>query len=250
MTAHENLQLRQGNVALTYLVSQYPADAKVRKLIEALPSFGAALYRDAQEEARKMLIAGCENRLTRIVTRIAAAISGNSTKETGLANSLFDLESAVFFREVTEYIGDNTIASLLTDALLYQVTGFEAASPTEEQVLYGGTHNVRGIQKFQIAGKLMPRIADIEGWTFGSEYSAIISGRPKDFSNVIKGAFLSLPRRARVRAHVRYLLYGTTPTKAEQEAMEQWLKDGIEILKKLSSQVTATLKQQTPNSRA
>src|SRR6266436_1573453 len=123
----------------------------------------ANLYRDAQEEARKILSVGGRNSLTGIAKRIAAAISDPSAKETALANSLFDLQLAVFFRELTEYVGDNPTASLLTDALLYQATGFEAASATQEQILHYGTHNTRGIEKFQLARKLMPHVQDIEG---------------------------------------------------------------------------------------
>lgn len=245
MGSHQNLQLRPGNAALSYLIAHYSPDAKLQKVIDSLPSFGVELYGEAQEEARKILSLNHGNQVARIAKRVAAAISGPSAKETALANSLFDLELAVFFREVTEYTGDNAIASLLTDALLYQVAGVEPASATEEEVLDSGTHHVRGIQKFQVARKLMPHIADIEGWTFGKEYSAIISDSPKDFANVTGGAFLSLSRRVQARAHVRYLLYGTLPTKTEQQAMEQWIKDRIEILKKLGSEVRATVNRQT-----
>jgi hypothetical protein len=245
MASHQNLQLRPGSAALSHLVAHYSPDAKLQKVIDSLPSFGVELYSEVQQEARKILSVDHGNQIARIAKRVAVPVSGASAKETTLANSLFDLELAVFFREVTKYIGDNAIASLLTDALLYQATGVEPASATEEEVLDSGTHNVRGIQKFQVARKLMPHIADIEGWTFGKEYSAIISGRPKDFANAIEGAFFSLSRRVQARVHVRYLLYGTLPTKTEQQAMEQWFKDGIEILKKLGSEVTATVNRQT-----
>jgi hypothetical protein len=241
MASHQNLQLRPGNAALSHLVAHYSPDAKLQKVIDSLPSFGVELYGEAQQEARKILSVDHRNQVARIVKRVVAAVSGASAKETALANSLFDLQLAVFFRELTEYVADEAIASLLTDALLYQATGFEAASATQEQILHYGTHDTRGIEKFQMARKLMPHVQDIEGWVFGSEYSAIVSGRPKHFANVTEGTFFSLPRRVSARIHIRYLLYGTLPTKTEQEAMEQWVKDGIEILKKTSSQVGMTV---------
>ena len=67
----------------------------------------------------------------------------------------------------------------------------------------------------------------------------IVSGSPKAFHKVIQGALFSLSRRVQARVHVRYLLYGTLPTKAEQQTMEQWLKDGTDILKKLVDQLRA-----------
>lgn len=222
-------------------MSRNLSDVKLRKLINSIPTFGVELYCEAKEEAQKILSARRGTRLARLVSRI----SGASSKEMPLANSLFDLYLAVFFREVAEYVRDNTVASLLTDALAYQVTGVEAGSVTEQQVLDCRTHDTRGIQKYQVAKKLMPHIRDIEGWTFGSEYSLIISGRPKDFAKVIEGAMFSLSRRVKARAHVRYLLYGTLPTKTEQQAMEQWLKDGTETLKELASRVTAPVNRKT-----
>jgi hypothetical protein len=230
---HQNLNLRPGNAALTDLVARYLPDAKLQKVVDSLPSFGAKLHDEAQQEARKILSAGRGG----LFARLASRMLGASPSETALANSLFDLYLAVFFREVTKYVDDNTIASLLTDALAYQATGVETGSVTEQQILACRTGDTRGIQKFQMAKTLMPHIQDIEGWTFGSEYSAIVCGRPKDFSKVIQGALFSLSRRVMARVHVRYLLYGTLPTKTEEEAMEQWLKDGSEILKKLVSQV-------------
>ena len=152
----EQQGLRPGNAALSDLICHYSLDAKGQHIVDSLPNFAGELYRDAQQEARKILNAGTRNSPMGIGRRIAAAISGPSAKERALANSLFDLQLAVFFEELTEYLGDNAITSLLTDALLYQATGFEPDSATEEQILYYGTHNTRGIEKFQIARKLMP----------------------------------------------------------------------------------------------
>src|SRR5712691_6730532 len=121
--------------------------------------------------------------MLRVARRLAALVSGSrSAKETALANSVVDLQLTVFFRELSTYVGDNEIASVLVDALLYQATGCEARSPTSDELLFLGTHNARGIHKFQVALKKTPRIAAVEARVFGKEFGAIVFGSPMDIA--------------------------------------------------------------------
>jgi hypothetical protein len=167
MNAHQASGLRAGNRALNYLVSHYPRGAKLQTVIDSLPKFADELYGDAREAACGLLRSHTPNPLARIARGIVAAVSGGGTKETALANCVFDLQLTAFFSEFTKYFGDNDVASVVVDALLYQATGFDAGSLTEEQLLFAGTHEVRGIHKFQVARKSKPHIGDIEAWTFG-----------------------------------------------------------------------------------
>jgi hypothetical protein len=112
--------------------------------------------------------------------------------------------------------------------LLYQATGSEAGSPTEEELLDSVTQNVRGIQKFQAARKSMPHIGDIEAWIFGREFSAIVSGEPKDISNIVSVSPFSLIARVRSHWHIRYLLYGVLPTEEEKQALEDAVRNRLE----------------------
>ncbi len=209
---------------MNYLVAHFPQDAKLQTVVDSLPKFAGELYADAQEAARTLLRSHTPNPLTRIVRGIVAAVSGASAKQTALANCIFDLQLTVFFSEFSKHFGNNDVASVLVDALLYQATGFEAASPTEEQLLFAGTHDVRGIHKFQVARKSKPHIGDIEAWTFGKEFSAIVSGSPMDIAYIVSASPFSLVARVRARWHIRNLLYGTLPTKEDEQALEAALK--------------------------
>ena len=224
MSTQQAIGLRAGNRALSYLVPHYPQDAKLQTVVDSLPTFAGELYGDAREAARTLLSSHTPNPLTRFARAIAAAVSGPSAKETALANCIFDLQLTVFFTEFSKHFGDNDVASVLVDALLYQATGFEAGSPTEEQLLFAGTHDTRGIHKFQVARRSKPHIGDIEAWTFGKEFSAIVSGSPMDIAYIVSVSPFSLVARVRARWHIRYLLYGRPPTKEDEQALEAALK--------------------------
>jgi hypothetical protein len=225
MSADHNSAFREANKALSYLLAHYsPMDPKLQAITDSLPRFADGLYREAQDAARTLLRSNTQNPLLRAVRGISAAITGASAKETALANSIFDLQLTVSFTELKEHLGDNDIASVLVDALLYQATGLEAGSPTEEELLFAGTQNTRGIHKFQVARKSKPLIGDVEAWTFGKEYSAIISGSPLDIAYIVSVSAFSLVARVRARWHIRYLLYRTSPTKEDKQALEAALK--------------------------
>src|SRR5439155_17952824 len=87
------------------------------------------------------------NALVRIVRAFGAAASGTSAKEAALANSIFDLHLGVAFAQVAEYLGDNALASLFVDALLYQATGFESRPATEDEIFSYGDAEHKGPSK-------------------------------------------------------------------------------------------------------
>jgi hypothetical protein len=234
MTWRISRQVRAGNKALSNLIAQCsPTDAKLQRLIDSLPNFATELYGAAQDEARKLLRSGASNTFARIIRAIGVALSGSNTQEAALANSTFDLHLTTFLAELMEYLNDNTVASTFVDALLYEATGFESGVVTDERVLFYGTYNTRGIQKFEHGRRLMPHIKDIEGWMFGSEYSAIVCGSPKDITKVFPAAFFSVASRARAYFHIRYLLYDRLPTKAEEQAAEAWLREGTQVVEEM-----------------
>jgi hypothetical protein len=233
MNATHDSELRAGNRALNYLVAHYsPMDAKLQSLTVLLPKFSSVLYHNALEGAQTLLRNHTANPLIRFARGIAGAVSGATTKETELANCIFDLQLTVFFTELTKYLNNNEVASILGDALLYQATGCEASSPTEDELVFAGTQNRRGIQKFQDARKSMPDIPAIEAWIFGKEYSVIISGAPARATQVMSVGPFSLGVRVRARWHIRRLIYGTPPTKDDEQALVRDIKQQEAIVQR------------------
>jgi hypothetical protein len=225
VSTQQNSELRAGNRALSYLVSHYsPMDAKLQAFTDSFRKFSDELYRDAHKAARTLLLSHTPNPLMGSASGVDAAVFGGSDQETALANSIFDLQLTGIFAELKQHFGDNEIASALVDALLYQATGYEAGSPTEEELLFAGTHNTRGIHKFQVAHKRKPHIGDIQAWTFGKEFSAIVYDSPLDIAHIVSVSPFSMVARVRARWHIRYLLYGTPPTEEDKQVLEAALE--------------------------
>jgi hypothetical protein len=215
---------------LGYLVSRYsPMDPKLQALTDSLPKFGDELYSYAEDEARNLLRSPTLNPLKRVARGIAAAVSGGSAKQRLLVNCIFDLHLTVFSLVFMEHLGDSDSASALVDALLYQATGSEPASPAEDEeaVSDAVTQNVRGIHKFLVARKTMGHLGDVEGWIFGREFSAIVSGDSRDIAKIVSVSTFCLATRVYARWHIRYLLYGVMPTEEDKQALEVSLKNQV-----------------------
>jgi hypothetical protein len=192
---------------------------------------GHDLYAFAQETAKRLLeAAGTEQGAPSLFRFFSRA---KSKKKTTLSKSVFDVQLTVFFNEIYQHLGDKQIASAITDALLYDATGHEAGAVTPEQLQDEGTQHARGIQKYQLARKEFAHIGDTDGWTFGKEYSGIVSGSPSDIAYVVSVSPESLIIRVHSKWLIRELLYGTPPTRAEKEALDAALKRDEERLTEL-----------------
>jgi hypothetical protein len=195
-------------------------DSKLVFLVESLTTIADELYHDSQAAARSLLKANTRNPLIRIVRGVVMLSGSLTPRGITLTNCIFDLALTSYFNEVFQYIQDKKVASVLVDALLYQATGYEPSSPTLDDILDLGTENARGIHKFQLAHEAMPHIGDIEAWIFGKEFAAIMVNDPGNLAHIIPVAPFSLIFRAKARWRIRYLLYGTLPTRQEREALE------------------------------
>jgi hypothetical protein len=176
-------ELRPKNRALEYLVQHHQTtEPKLRLVANALPQLASALYAEAEQSAMNLLMSENKSPLAKSVAKLFGL--RRSSKQTLLANCIFDLQLSSCFGEFSKYFENHEIASLVIDALLYQATGLEATSPADDEILLG-TQNARGIHKFQVAKRKMPHIASIESWMFGKEYGAIKYDRPMEIGNIL-----------------------------------------------------------------
>jgi hypothetical protein len=233
--------LRVGNRALDYLLSRFqPHGASTKAAIDALPRIATVLFGDAQDDARRLLsnapelVSDRRVSVMRAVKSIGGWLSGAThRKEQALAESIFDLQLTSVFTELCTYVDNKEIASLLVDALVFQATGKEAGCPRQDELLLS-TQNVRGIGKFTLAHQKTPHIGDIEAWTFGKEFGAIVFDSPMDIINIIAVSSFSLIYRVRAQWSVKFLLYGTRPTEADKSALDEMLKKQAEGLQKMT----------------
>jgi hypothetical protein len=214
--------VRPGNKALDCLVNTYSdRNEKFAHLVTCLPNVAASLFSDAKKTS--------ESLLQRIDTR--EGVSQMFLDKCGtLADCVFDLMLVPCFEEIAGYCGDNELASVFVDALLYQATGREPGLPTEAQVLDEGTHHAHGIAKYKIARHYITSISDLAGWIFGKEYAVIVEGDAKDLARIMAVAPLSLAYRQCARWKVKYFLYGTLPSEDEQQKLSSAVEGSFETL--------------------
>ena len=243
--------LRPSNRALDFLISHnQPMDDKLKKLIDDLPRITDGLYSYAQESAVGLVVGLSSNRLVRVGKRLLAIFSGTHRhKVTPLTLCIFDLQMSAVFSTLLKHLGGKEAASVLVDAMVYQATGSESNSPTEAQLMYEGTQNVRGIHKYQLTHQKFPHFADSEGWAFGKEYSAIQTGSPMDIAYVVSVSSFSLLMRIRASWMMRYFLYGTRPTKEEQDSLQELLDKQEEDFKKMIDSLSAGADKSAATSR-
>jgi len=218
MTTATNHQFREGNRSLDYLITNYqPLDPKVAALVELIPKVAEELYSQARKNATLDCFTGTTNPVSSVIRMLGGA---SSDRQTLLIQCIFDLILTVYFQEVYEYCADKEVASLLTDSLLYQATGLKPSSPTELQIREEGTHTIRGIHKFALADKQMSHIGDIVAWIFGKEIAAL-QGTTRDMAIILSVAPISVMLRAHAKWAIRYFLYGTLPTKADERNLDE-----------------------------
>jgi hypothetical protein len=213
--------LRLGNRALDYLISRYePMSVETKRLVETLPNIAAQLNNEADNGAKNLM----SSQSASVVGRFFRRITGSAKQQSLLARCLVDVMLTVYFDEVLAYSGDKELSSLLVDSLLYQATGCESSSPTESDILDGGTQNARGIHKFVMGRKLMPHIGDMTAWLFGKEVAAL-DGKPNEIGIILSVAPFSIMVRGHAKWTTRHFLYGSSPTEAEQLAFETLLTE-------------------------
>lgn len=220
--------LRPGNKALDYIVNNY-ADRgeKFAYLVRWLPNLAAQLSSEAKQTS--------ENLLLRVPRENGDQVF--SDRSGILADCVLDLMLVPCFGEIAGYCGDNELASLFVDALLYQATGHETEPPTESQVLDDGTHHTHGIAKYKIARRYITSIPDLEGWIFGKEYAAIVEGNARDLARIMAVAPLTLAYRQCARWTVKYFLYGTLPSEDEQQKLNSAVQNSFEMIAQTFRQI-------------
>jgi hypothetical protein len=110
----ETAALRPGNKALDYIVNNSSdRGEKFAYLVRYLPDFAALLSREAKKASEALL--QCDNPQESI-DQVFPDKSGV------LGDCVFDLMLVPCFGEIARYCGDNELASVFVDALLYQST--------------------------------------------------------------------------------------------------------------------------------
>jgi len=211
--------MRTGNRALTYLLAKHqPFDAKTQKAADSIAAIAKDFLFLANESAKPLVQPHTEGFFQKLLKR------GAMTK--ALAQSIMDLQLTVAFNEFQNFVGDAAIASLLTDAVLFEAIGQEATSPTETDMLVGSTKDVRGIHKFMLAYKKYPHIGDTDAWAFGKEYAHIVSGCALDIAHIASVASVTISIRVHAKWAMRLVLAGTPPTDEERKNLDKLMKDG------------------------
>src|SRR5690242_967714 len=111
-------KLRPGNRALDHVVSNYPDSPAVSHLVQSIPTF-ASLLRDHADETADTLFQSAN-----LSSRLLSKFNG---KRKLLGDCIIDLMLVPCFDELTKYCGDNELASLFVDVIVFEATGSEAS---------------------------------------------------------------------------------------------------------------------------
>ena len=164
--------LRDGNRPLDHLLARYNGKHPhhIRRLSKDLPLYGDFLHR--------------------IVLKETALIQHTWDKvleepvQYDLSLSMFDFILSVYCDRVYQFLDhDKQAPLLLADALLFQVTGQDASTADEGDILHGRTHTMRGIHKFHLLSQIKRKQsfsiqADARGWLLRTEIARILCGGP------------------------------------------------------------------------
>ena len=215
--------LRDGNRALDRLLSDYVGrhPHHVRRLGNDLPIYGDLLYGITAKETVLLL------QTRNIVVEEAIQYE--------LSLSIFDFILRAYCAEVFQFLDHDKQASfLLTDALLFQVSGQDASTVKEGDILGGRSHKIRGIQKFFLI-KQMKRSqtfnpqGDAGSWLLGVETARILCGGP-DLSVELQIAARSPLVRYDASATVKLLLYNEQPSAIKRIKLEEDYENGLNNL--------------------
>jgi hypothetical protein len=220
-------KIRDGNRALQQLLSR-GLGPEAQVVIEKLPELAHSLFFCARRLAANLLKEQLDpgSRFTRLTKSL---VTGHGTARTHLATCIFDLELTAVFNRLIEDLGDNTVASLFVDALLYQATGHEASlSPEDAPIFNGNTHEIRGIHKYQVAAKKFAHIGDSDAWAFGKEFSSIASDNPANIYYIVEAVPYSILARARAKWIYNSVVHGVKHTEEEEHALQHSIKEQSE----------------------
>lgn len=215
-------KLRAGNCALDYIRAHYTLSSELADLVDCLPPLAFVLRNQAKREASELWDGGAG-----LTLRLFGKVSG---KYRLLTNCIIDLMLVPCFNEMFKSGKDEKLTSLLVDAALYEATGCEAGTPTESEILDEGTQRVRGVSKYALGRKYL-RVADVEGWMFGKEYAALMTGNPKDLPYIVAVRPYTVRIRGVGKLIAKYWLYGTEFAETDLERVSRRVDDARKKLR-------------------
>lgn len=112
------------------------------------------------------------------VPGLANELYGESAKYTAalgisdpaFADCVFDLQLTGVFEKAMIFTGNENLASLFVDAMIFKATGKSPSEPTVDEINAGLTDKCRGVNKYAMARKYLP-VRDPGALLFGREYA-------------------------------------------------------------------------------
>jgi len=212
--------LRDGNRPLDRLLVRYNGKHPhhIRRLSKDLPIYGDMLHGIALKE-------------TVLMQHMRDKVLEESVQNE-LSLSMFDFILSVYCDRVYQFLDyDKQAPLLLADALLFQVTGQDASTANEGDILHGRTHTMRGIHKFLLLSKIKRKQsfsiqADARSWLLGVEIARILCGSP-DLSVEHQVMARTALIRYDASAVVRLLLYNEPPNITKRTELEREYEENL-----------------------
>ena len=171
-----------------------PQTAVTAGLIAAVPGLATELYGVAVEGARRL-----------------------GSSDTDSIECIIDLMVVGAVARAGNFTGDQNLASLFADALIFEATGKNPTEPTVSEMIAGRTRKYRGISKYALACRHL-RMRDPVVSLFGNEY-AIGKGNVSNEDDLVRGTLLALHLRQAGEWATDIALTGKAPTSEEMDAV-------------------------------
>jgi hypothetical protein len=212
--------LRDGNRPLDRLLVRYNGKHPhhIRRLSKDLPIYGDLLHGIASKE-------------TALIQHTWDKVLEESVQH-ALSLSMFDFVLSVYCDRVFQFLDhDKQAPLLLADALLFQVTGQDASTANEGDILHGRTHTIRGIHKFLLLSQIKRKQSfsiqtDARSWLLGVEIARILCGGP-DLSVEHQVMARAALIRYDASAVVRLLFYNEPPNTTKRTELEKEYEENL-----------------------
>jgi len=173
-----------------------PQTAITAGLIAAVPGLATELHREAAQQAKVLGIT-----------------------DPAFTDCVFDLELVGAFEKAMVFTGDQNLASLFVDAMVFKATGKPPSVPSHDEIISGLTRDHRGVAKYALARKHSSLTnLDSGAWLFTKEYVGA-KGEELNPANIVAGGRSVLTIRRTGVWVTEKALTGKSPTQEEMDSL-------------------------------
>lgn len=136
---------------------------------------------------------------------------------------IFDAQLSQLFGYFQQAVQDDTVASNLAGAVMYQALG-KTPHCDDQSIFLGLSYKLRGLEKYGVVARIFPSAREPVGATFGREFAQLIYGRTSG-EVVMLGMSKLMAIGLYTEANIRGILFGEEFTAEDRARVEALCAD-------------------------